>query len=589
MRKKFDPISIEVYWNRLINIMDETAATLVKTSFSSVVRDFHDYACTLFDEDLTMLVQSTHTTPGLLGVLPQVAKNIARIYPPEKLNPGDVLITNDPWLASGHLIDISVYTPIFYRGRIIGYALCIVHHTNIGGRFASIDSTDIFEEGLKIPVSKICKKGEFNEELFDIIRGNVRVPETVIGDIKAQIQANDMQARLVMQFIDKEKIDDLRELGAEVVRRTEKSMREKILAIPDDRSSHEMILRNVIEGIESIRLKAEVIVQGSEIYVDFAGTSAQVGKALNCTYNFTRAYTVYPLKCMIDPEVPNNEGCIRPIKMSAPEGSILNPVWPAATFGRTMIAHFVTELIIMAMSKLLPREAIAASGSTALLYLTLKGSTSDGKPYLAVSSHFGGLGARFSKDGPSCRSFPCNVSNIPIEINESGIPIYFKKKSITCDSGGPGQYRGGCGQEVILKVLDDPAVAQAGLMVSLRGGRLGVPVEGLFGGWQAPGENVAMINGQLLPNTNKVFTLWPGDELCIRYLGGGGFGSPVLRDPYLVKEDVQNGLVSIQNAQEVYRVAIDPVTLEIDHGKTDALRQSAKDEKRTFQEERRNG
>jgi N-methylhydantoinase B len=372
VRNKLDPISIEVYWNRLINIMDETAATLVKTSFSSVVRDFHDYACTLFDENQTMLVQSTHTTPGLLGVLPWVAKNIASIYPLEKLRPGDVLITNDPWLASGHLIDISIYTPIFYHDRIIAYALCIVHHTNIGGRFASIDSTDIYEEGLKIPVSKICKEGKFNEELFEIIRSNVRIPETVIGDIKAQIQANDMQGRLVTEFIEKEKMDDLKELGSEIVSRTERSMREKILAIPDGCSHHEMTLKNVIEGIGPILVKATVTVEGSDILVNFDGTSPQVSKALNCTLNFTRAYTVYPLKCMIDPEVPNNEGCIRPIKLSAPEGSILNPVWPAATFGRTMIAHFVTELIIMAMSKLLPEEAIAASGSTALLYLTSK-------------------------------------------------------------------------------------------------------------------------------------------------------------------------------------------------------------------------
>lgn len=573
MKKRLDPISIEVYWNRLINIMDETAATLVKTSFSSVVRDFHDYACTLFDENQTMLVQSTHTTPGLLGVLPQVAKNIASIYPPERLNPGDVLITNDPWLASGHLIDISVYTPIFYHGRIVAYALCIVHHTNIGGRFASIDSADIFEEGLKIPLSKICKEGKFNEELFEIIQNNVRVPETVIGDIKAQIQANDMQARLVTQFIEKEKIDDLRELSAEIVSRTERSMREKILAIPDNHSSHAMTLKNVIEGIGPIHLKATVTVKGSDILVDFAGTSPQVSKALNCTYNFTRAYTVYPLKCMIDPEVPNNEGCIRPIKVLAPEGSILNPVWPAATFGRTMVAHFVTELIIIAMSKLLPEEAIAASGSTALLYLTLKGTTSSGKPYLAVSSHFGGLGARFSKDGPSCCSFPCNVSNIPIEINESGIPLYFKKKSITCDSGGPGQYRGGCGQEVIIKALDDPSVAQNGLVVSMRGGRLGVDVEGLSEGWKAPGENLAMLNGQLLPNTNKVITLWPGDELCINYLGGGGYGPPFLRDPEGVRLDVLNGLVSLQSAHEIYKVVMDPITLEIDDEKTKSLRE----------------
>lgn len=573
MMAKLDPISIEVYWNRLINIMDETAATLVKTSFSSVVRDFHDYACTLFDEDLTMLVQSTHTTPGLLGVLPQVAKNIARIYPPERLKPGDVLITNDPWLASGHLIDISVYTPIFYGGRIIAYGLCIVHHTNIGGRFASIESSDIYEEGLKIPVSKICREGQFNEELFEIIRSNVRVPETVIGDVKAQIQANDMQNRLVTQFIEKEKIQNLRELSNEIVSRSERSLREKIQEIPDESSSHEMVLEKVIEGIGPIHLKAVVTVKGSDILVDFAGTSPQVNKALNCTLNFTRAYTVYPLKCMLDPEVPNNEGCTRPIQIFAPEGSIVNCTWPAPTFGRTMIAHFVTELIITAMAKLIPRQVIAASGSTALLYLTIKGTAPDGKPYLAVSSHFGGLGGRFSQDGPSCRSFPCNVSNIPVEINESGIPVFFKKKSITCDSGGPGKFRGGCGQEVVIKVLDDPSVAKNGLNVSMRGGRLGVDVEGLFGGWKASGENVATLNGQVLPNTNKVVTLWPGDELSINFLGGGGYEDPSLRDPDLVRNDVLNGLVSVEKAREIYKVAINPATLQVDYEKTKLLRE----------------
>jgi N-methylhydantoinase B/oxoprolinase/acetone carboxylase alpha subunit len=240
-----------------------------------------------------------------------------------------------------------------------------------------------------------------------------------------------------------------------------------------------------------------------------------------------------------------------------------------------MIAHFVTELIIAAMAKLIPRQVLAASGSTALLYLTLKGTGQDGKPYLAVSSHFGGLGARFSKDGPSCRSFPCNVSNIPVEINESGIPIFFKRKSITCDSGGPGKFRGGCGQEVVIKVLDDPSVAKNGLNVSMRGGRLGVDVEGLFGGWKASGENVARLNGQVLPNTNKVVTLWPGDELSINFLGGGGYEDPSLRDPDLVRNDVLNGLVSVEKAREIYRVAIDPATLEVDYEKTKLMRGSA--------------
>ena len=572
MNKKLDPITIEVYWNRLINIIDEAAATLVKTAFSSVVRDFHDYACALFDEDQVMLAQSTHITPGLLGVLPPAAKNIASVYPSEKLKPGDVLITNDPWLASGHLIDITIYTPIFYRGRIIAYALCIVHHLNVGGRLASIESKDIYEEGLKIPINRICKGGEFNEELFEVIRGNVRVPEQVIGDIRAQINANETQGKRLIEFLEKEKLEDLRELGTEIVSRTERSMREKILAIPNKSASGETTLTNIVEGLDPIHLKVKVTIEGSDIIVDFAGTSPQVEKALNVTYGFTTCYTIFPIKAILDPNVPNNAGCLRPIKIFAPEGSILNARSPAATFGRSMIGHFVGEIVTRAMCTLFPEQGIASCGSTAGFYLVIKGTTLSGKQYLAVSKHTGGFGARFSKDGPSCLTYPSNASNIPVEINESDVPIYFEKKSLVCDSGGPGKYRGGCGQEVVMKVLDDPSVAKNGLTVSMRGGRLGVDVEGIYGGWKAPGENTAKINDVVLPNTNRVVVLWPGDELSINFLGGGGYGSPFLRDPEMVKNDVLNGLVSIEKAKKIYKVAIDPVTFEVDDQKTKSMR-----------------
>lgn len=574
MSRKLDPISIEVYWNRLINIIDGAATTLLKTSFSSVVRDFHDFACALFDEEQLMLAHSTHTTPGLLGTLPPIAKNFATVYPPERLKPGDVLITNDVWLASGHLIDITICTPIFYRNRILAYALCIVHHLNVGGRFASIDSSDIYEEGLSIPISRICKEGKINEELFEIIRSNVRVPDQVIGDIWAQINANETQSKLLIEFLKKEDLEDLRELSNEIVSRSEKSMREKIFNIPDNTFSSEMVLPEVAQGVDPIHLKVKITIRGSDIIIDYAGSSSQIEKALNCTYNQTLSYTVYPIKSLLDPNVPNNDGCLRPIKVLAPEGSILNAQWPAATFGRSMIAHFMAALVTRTMSRLFQEQGIADSGSTSLLYLSLKGSTLSGKSYLAVSSHAGGFGARSTKDGPSCRPFPYNVSNIPVEINESDVPIYFKKKSLTCDSGGPGKYRGGCGQEVVFKVLDDPGVAKYGLTVSMRGGRLGVEVDGIWGGFKAPGKNVAKINNKALKYINQAVTLHPGDELSINFLGGGGYGSPLIRDPELVKNDVINGLVSRKNAKEIYKVAINLATYEIDYQKTEVMRKA---------------
>jgi len=580
MNRKLDPITIEVFWKRLINICDDAAAALIKTSFSSVVRDFHDFALAVFDEEHNMLVHSTHTTPGLLGALPGIAKNFAKVFPPQRLNPGDVLITNDPWLGTGHLIDITVYTPIFYNDKIFAYAACVVHHLNVGGRFASPESNDIYEEGLKIPITKACMGGELNEELFKIIASNVRVANQVIGDIRAQINANESMNRLLIEFIKKENLENLKELTKEIITRSERSMRAQISAIPDTTASCELVLDNILKGLRPVHIKVEVSVRGSDIILDFAGTSDQVPKAINCPYNMTRSYAMYPVKCMLDPEVPNNEGCLRPIRVLAPEGSILNCTWPAATFARTMVAHLMAETVIRAMSKVVPEKSIASSGSNALFYLSIKGKSLTGKEFMAVSSHMGGFGARFAKDGPSCTAFPHNVSNIPIEVNESGLPVYFQKKTLLRDSGGPGKYRGGCGQEVTIKVFeDDLSAKESGVTVSMRGGRLGVDVDGFCGGMKAPDTTTVIINGETQKEANRIVNLFPGDELTLINPGGGGCGNPHLRDPEMVKNDVLNEIVSIEMAQEIYKVAIDPDTLKIDYQTTNSMRAKCQPDK----------
>jgi len=575
-QKKLDFASIEVYWNRLISAVDEASISLIRTAFSPVVREFHDFACGLFNQEGDLLAQSSYSTPGLLGVLPLMIKNFLKIYPCESLNPGDVLITNDPWLASGHLIDITVTMPIFYKEKLVGFCLTIVHHIDMGGRMSTTESKETFEEGLHIPLCKLHDKGSPNQLVYDFIANNVRMSNRVIGDVKAQISANYVMSSRVKELLKEADLSDLNELGKEIIARTEKATRDKIGEVPNGIYRYEKFVERVSGG--TVRLVVSVEVKDDEIVIDYAGTSPQIDEAINSTLSMTTSYSMYPIKCAIYPLILNNEGSLRTVTVKVPEGSVLNAKWPAATWGRTVIVQHLPELVFLALTHLIPDKIVAGCGGAPICYGNLAGTSKNGERFLTPITNQGGFGASHFKDGHCTLSFPGNVANIPIEVSESEAPIIYLKKELISDSGGPGKFRGGCGQISIIKPIHSEERGVEGSMVyGVRGGRFEDSIPGICGGKDS-GVTKVIINDKR-ERPGKQIVINPRDTLILEAPGGGGYGDALTRDPELVRDDVRNGYVSIKKAISDYGVIIDEKSMDIDIEGTKTLRAQLKKKK----------
>ena len=571
---QLDPVTIQILWNRLITIVDEAATGLMRTAYTPSVKEYHDFCCALFDVNAQMLSHSTVTTAGFLGIVPEVMRNFLKHNPPETLKPGDSLITNDPWIASGHLIDVSIASPIFYRDRIVGYSLCIVHHLDMGGRMSTLESKDMYEEGLKIPILKLFDGGVLNETIYEFMRANIRVPDKILGDIRAQLVANNVCTKGLQLLLEEYDLDGLEELGAEVIDRTESSLRKKIMALPDGSYRNDVILPKIPGCDEKIEIKTLVTIEGDEVTIDYSGSSGEVGAAVNCSYNMTRSYTSYPIKLALDPEVPNNDGGLRPIKVIAPEGTIVNSRPPAATWGRTMISHLYPEIVFAAMEKMMPEGVLASNGGSPANEVYLHGQQSDGRSFMAIAQHSGGFGASSVYDGYSCLCFPNNTRNIPIEVTENEARMYYFKKELLQDSSGPGRNRGGLGQEVGFCILDGGNEKASDVASSVRlSGRTEdgeFPVFGRMGGGNGRGSGMWVNNESVEHGVYRLLS--PGDRVRFIISGGGGYGSPLERDPERVLTDVEQGYISLEMAKKDYGVVINPELWIVDEGATKKLR-----------------
>jgi N-methylhydantoinase B len=373
---RFDPITLEILWRRLISIVDEADASVARTAFSSLLRDAHDYTCMFTDSRGQELVQGTFCTPGQAGAMALGVKTIINSIPLQEYQPGDVFIVNDPWLLAGHLNDVCVLSPIFYKEKPVAFTACVFHHSDIGGRVAS-DNRQVYEEGLFIPPIKLYDAGVLNESVLNMIRWNVRTPEEVTGDIRSQVAANHVCAQKIIEMLDDEGLDTLDGLADEIIDRTETSMRDAIGKIPDGVYAYE----SVIEGAgkrKDIKIRLAVEVKDSDVHIDFDGTSAQVDWGGNVVYNFT--YVFMAIKSAFDPGIPINEGAIRPVRMSAPEGTVVNCKFPAAVAARMQIGHFMTEMVFKALARATPDNIIAESGGTPAQTNIFYGKRFNGNP-----------------------------------------------------------------------------------------------------------------------------------------------------------------------------------------------------------------
>jgi len=570
--QKFDPITLEILWRRLISIVDEADTTVARTAFSSLLRDAHDYTCMFTDRKGRELAQGSFATPGQSGAMALGIKNLVKDMPPDSFGPGDIFITNDPWALAGHLNDVCVISPIFYKDELTGWTACVFHHSDIGGRVSS-DNHDVYEDGLFIPLVKLEEGGVLNRAVIDMIRWNVRTPEEVTGDIRSQIAANHVCAEKICQMLDEYKMVGLDDLADEIIGRTERSMREAIEKVPDAVYKAEGIVEQM-EGKDDVVIKAAVEVKGDSITVDLEGSSPQVDWGGNVVFNFTYAYVFMAMKSMFDPDIPNNDGCAAPIAMKAPEGSVVNCRFPAAVAARMQIGHFLTEIIYRAMAQALPDRVLAGSGGTPATMNVFYGKRNDASPWHAVIIRGGGMGASAINDGYYDYIFPANGANTPVEIFESDTPLIVEKRELIPDSAGPGKMKGGLGRSVVFRIPDDEYAPIPPVNLGIQSGRFRYPPEGLFGGKDGAKARF-LINGEP-GNSYGLTQVGPGDVVIMDAAGGGGFGDPLERESELVENDVADGYVSIESAKEDYGVVIDPETLKADVDASEKLRASLK-------------
>jgi N-methylhydantoinase B len=393
----------------------------------------------------------------------------------------------------------------------------------------------------------------------------------VTGDIRSQIAANHVCAEKICQMLNDNDMDGLDDLADEIIGRTERSMREGIKKVPDGVYRAEGIVEQM-QGKVDIAIKAAVQVKGSDIIVDLDGSSPQVNWGGNVVYNFTYAYVHMAVKSMFDPDIPNNDGCAKPIKLKAPEGTVVNCRFPAAVAARMQIGHFMTEIIYRALAKAVPNKVIAASGGTPATMNVFYGRRKDGKPWHSVIIRGGGMGAGVVADGHYVSIFPANGANTPVEIFESDTPLIVEKRELLADSGGPGKMKGGLGRRVVFRIPDDAYAPLPPVNLAIQSGRYRYPSEGLFNG--KPGAKAQFLVNGMPGNPYGLTQLAPGDVVIMDAAGGGGYGDPRERDPELVQEDVIQGYVTVERAKQDYGVVIDPGRMKVDLSATDELRRS---------------
>jgi N-methylhydantoinase B len=540
----FDPVTIEIFWSRLISIADEAATGLLRTAFSTIVRESNDFATVLMDREGNSISENTGGIASFSCILPRTTKAFLERFPPETWRPGDCVITNDPWLATGHLPDFTAVSPIFYRGTLVGFSGSIAHSPDVGGALWSADCRELFEEGIRIPPTRLLREGTRNEELAELLLANVRVPRQVLGDLDAQVIANEVCVLRVVEFLDDVGLVSLQELGGILHTRADVALRQAIAAVPD--GTYRATLEADGFDHEVTRIMCAVTVSGERMHIDYAGTSPQIDRGINCVYNYTHAYSVYPVKCALDPFTPRNEGSYRAITVAAPEGSILNPRFPAPCGARQLTGHLLAGVIYRALAQVIPEQIIAECGGAPSMRAVFSGLDQNGDRFSQILFAGGGMGACAQRDGLATTAFPTNVGTGSIEAFESVSPLVVWRKQLRVDSGGPGRFRGGLGQEIEVEVRSPSPVR-----LSLLSDRRDHPALGVLGGGSGAPAVIELSDGTR-PHPKSRTTISPGTRLRMLYPGAGGYGEPRHRNREAVEHDLREGYITPAAAREYY-------------------------------------
>jgi N-methylhydantoinase B len=565
MTTSTDVITLSVVWTRLVEVCEEMGAGLRKTAFSPAIREAEDCGVGLFDRRGRLLAQGVFT-PGQVGSMPFALRHALDAYPAETLRPGDGIVLNDPYMGNGHLPDVFCFTPVYRDEELVGYAGSCAHHMDVGGAApgsqATVGIVDMHQEGIRIRPVRAFVDGDPVREVLDLVTANVRRPDDTAGDLKAQMTTCLIGARRLRELYDEYGEDVMESCFDELIARTEAGARAAIAAIPDGRYEFEDHLDDWGPDTDPVRIAVAVEVSGDEITVDFTGTSPAVRAALNSTYNFTYAYSLFTVKALTDSTLPENEGGRRPLTVVAPEGSFLNPVPPAPTGARATVAIRIVDAIMGALAQALPERAVAAPSH--FVNTTFGGTSDTGEPFVYYELLIGGVGGRAGSDGVDGLVSCFNTSNIPVEIHEATSPVLVERLELLEDSGGPGLHRGGAGIRKVLRVLAGP------VRLTNLADRHVYPAWGLFGGEPGTTGSVTLSrNGQTEALHSKTTRdVAAGDVLDYRVAGAGGWGRPLERDPDAVLEDVLDGLVSVAAAEERYGVVIDEAAGAVDRVST---------------------
>ncbi|MBI2864176.1 MAG: hydantoinase B/oxoprolinase family protein [Chloroflexi bacterium] len=562
---QYDSVALNTFWSRLISICDEAEAGVIRTAFSLVIRESRDFCCCLLDPKGDCIAQGSLGIAVFAGCIPLIAKEVLQRVPAETLEPGDVVINNNPWENSGHLYDIFALEPIFYKGKLVALAGSVVHWPDIGGRGPMPDNRSIFEEGLLLWSVKIAKKGQFNEEVLQIIRDNVRYPDEVMGDFNSQLVGNNLMRNKLIELIEMQGIADFGTLSETILSRSEGAMREAVAKIPDGDFEGE-IEGDGIDG--DFTVKVSVSVRGTDIHVDYTGTSPQSEWSINSMPLYSKAQTLIGIKALVAPHLPNNSGQMRPVTVTMPLGTIVNPrPRSVGAASRTVLGDLCLSAVYAALAKALP-ERLQAETRGCTGAFRIQGVDDYGRLFEAVLLHSSGMGGRYSGDGPSGVAWPSTITSTPTEVQEYVTPaLLVERVQLRPDSGGPGRHRGGCGVEYDVRIMGK---ASGACLPKMKGTMH--QARGLLGGHPGEGGNLA-INGSPLP-AMRTFDVRGGDLISVKMDGGGGVGDPLERDPALVLEDVISGLVSPEQADASYGVALDMATERVDWEGTKKLRGS---------------
>ena len=543
----------QIIWDRMIAIVEEQAQTLIRTAFSNTVREAGDLSAGLFDLSARMITQAVTGTPGHVNAMAASVRHFIDKYPLNQMEEGDVYITNDPWLATGHLHDFTVVTPAFHGSSPVALFAATCHVVDVGGLGFGPDGRQVYEEGIYLPILPLLRKGVMNQTLLEIVRANVREPVLLEGDFFSLAACNETGVRRLKEMMDEFELDDIGPAAELIVKRSEEAMLSKIRDLPY--GTYEYAMK--IDGYENeVDLVASMKIGELGIDVDFTGTSQVSEYGINVPLPYTQAYASFGIRCIVGPDVPNDAGSLAPVRVSAPEGSILNARPPCAVAARHAIGQMLPDVMLGCLDQACP-DVVPAEGTSCLWNFVLYGGHGisgagfgNSTPFTVTMFHNGGTGARMAKDGLSATSFPSGVKNTPVEINESIAPIRIWKKEYRMDTGGPGQFRGGLGQ-----VMEIGSTEAAPFALSSMFDRAYHSARGRGGGMPGAEGRVSLSSGKILPPKGRT-PIPSGERLILEMPGGGGRGKPEEREIFMIQEDLKNGFISVEKAESDYGVSV---------------------------------